>query len=199
MLFLTALLFIISSSSHGLIKLHKNEILTRSALFGVRNSNNFLLFLNTIFQDSTFIGVGGLFALLLNRISLDAVSDIQSRSDIIGVMSCSAILLNAISERNIEANSRQPVALFGYSIKSPVFIPDLESNEKSCINWIMEALLETQAVTSVCVVKDCEIIGAVGVVATSNILQKIKIENKPILNRVLEKSEEVYLPDLQVI
>jgi hypothetical protein len=195
------LLFILLSSSCGFITISNNsnngDLLHRK-FYNLRNSNNFLSFPKLISVDSTFFGVAGLLALLLNRIQLETVSDVQSRSDIIGVMSCSALLLNLISEKNIDAKSRQPVALYGHSLKSPIFFPDLKYNEKYCITWIMDAIMETKVVTSVCIIKDFDLIGAVGVVATPHILKNFKIENKPILKKVLHSNEEIYLPDLQV-
>ena len=56
------------------------------------------------------IGVGatGILILLVNRLSvdLDKVTDVQSRADIISVVACSALLLNVLSETEIEARDR---------------------------------------------------------------------------------------------
>ena len=62
------------------------------------------------------VGVTGIFILLVNRLSvdLDKVTDVQSRADIISVVACSALLLNVLSETDIEARDRAPVPLMGY-------------------------------------------------------------------------------------
>ena len=64
-------------------------------------------------------GVGGIMVLLVNRLSLDLVSDVQSRADLIAVIGCSALLLNVLSEQDITARSRDPVPLVGYAMPSP--------------------------------------------------------------------------------
>ena len=50
-------------------------------------------------------GITGVFVLLVNRlcVDLDKVTDVQSRADIISVVACSAVLLNVLSESDIEA------------------------------------------------------------------------------------------------
>lgn len=64
-------------------------------------------------------GVGGMALLLGNRLSLDLVSDVQSRADLIAVIGCSALLLNVLSEQEITARSRDPVPLVGYAMPRP--------------------------------------------------------------------------------
>lgn len=72
--------------------------------------------LTTLTQPAVSIGVGvaGLLIILFNRLVLSdllSVSDMQSRSDLISVMACSAVLLNVLSEQEIATKDRDKVAL----------------------------------------------------------------------------------------
>lgn len=97
---------------------------------GVREGGLFGALLN----EGVSIGAGfaGLILLLINRLSIpiDNVTDVQSRTDIISVISCSALLLNVLSESNIVAKDRSAVSLVGYALREPVGERIIMNNDK---------------------------------------------------------------------
>eukprot|EP01041_Mallomonas_annulata_P011988 gene11988-25107_t len=146
-------------------------------------------------------GVSGMIILLINRFSMTDVSDIQSRADIIAVVACSALLLNAVSSQDIEARDREPVALAGYALKSPITNDNIPDAAKDSIVWATQGILKNTPSTSVHVIWNREIIGRAGVVGSGDNLKSNKIvtNNRPILESCLGGSTEVYLPDLQIL
>lgn len=72
------------------------------------------------------VGSVGLIVLLVNRFSvLEELNDVQSRVDLISVMACSALLLNALTEQDIEARERDAVTLVGYSSRVTILNADI--------------------------------------------------------------------------
>ena len=182
---------------------------------------------NNPFADSGFslgAGVAGLFILLGNRLlSIDSldVSDVQSRADIISVIACSALLLNAISESDIETKEREKVSLFGFALKDPLILKTnfridgggglyIKNVDKIYDNtlWLINTILGNTPATSVHVVVDDICIGRGGVVGKDDALsldiRAVKDGSNngnkmAILQKSLDNSEEVYLPDLQIL
>ena len=70
----------------------------------------------------------GLTAILLNRLAiLDlSVSDFQSRLDLIATMAASALLLNALTQQEIETRERDSITLVGYSCTKTLVNPSLD-------------------------------------------------------------------------
>ena len=147
-------------------------------------------------------GVGGIFILLANRLSFgDIVSDVQSRADIISVIACSALLLNALSEQDITARTRDAVPLVGYALKTPLLSPLLDAAKAASLTWCINSILKTTPATSVHIILDNNFLARGGVVGTSDdrAVSNVKnVENMPILQKTLRIGEEIYLPDLQV-
>lgn len=158
-------------------------------------------------------GVAGLFIILFNRVFLAdfaneistdslamAASDIQSRSDILSVMACSALLLNVLSDQDFTTRERDKVELVGYSFKSPYLAPKAGAISDQ-LTWLLTSVTKIEPVTSVHVFDgDFNLLGASGVVHSSfsrNIPSSI-LEKSPILTQALDENQEVYLPDLQV-
>jgi hypothetical protein len=147
-------------------------------------------------------GVAGIFVLLANRLSFgDIVSDVQSRADIISVIACSALLLNVLSEQDIQARNRDPVPLVGYALKNPLIREEQSSTVVSAIEWCINTILKTTPATSVHIISDSNFMGKGGVVGMGDDRTSFAVKNidkMPILQKALKLSEEVYLPDLQV-
>ena len=103
-------------------------------------------------------GITSVFVLLVNRlcVDLDKVTDVQSRADIISVVACSAVLLNVLSESDIEARDRLPVPLMGYALPSPLLAGDevLNMEQRKTALWAIETILKTTPATSVHIVRD---------------------------------------------
>ena len=150
-------------------------------------------------------GVGGILLLLINRLGLgfDIISDMQSRADIIAVIGCSALLLNVLSEQDITARNRDPVPLVGFALKNPLIADDLSPSLKAAVEWCINTILQTTPVTSVHVLSPTSAVwGRGGVVGQGDDRTSSSLKNSdkmPILQKTLKLSEEVYLPDLQIL
>lgn len=159
------------------------------------------------------IGSGGVLVLLVNRLSVDLekVTDIQSRADIISVLACSALLLNALSQFDIAARDRESVSLMGKVLRSPVINKKyVNEMQKKFIVWSISTLLKLTPATSVHIVASNGMsVGRAGVVGMTDTANEkcanddkedeLNISIGPILDLCVSKGEEVYLPDLQII
>ena len=178
-----------------------------------------------LFTDSSFslgAGIAGFIILLGNRLlaidSLD-VSDVQSRADIISVIACSALVLNAISESDIETKTRESVSLFGFALTEPLLLKtdnmissdgglsviDVDKLYDTTL-WLIKSILGNTPATSVHVVINDRCVGRGGVVGKDDALtldigkDKNNFKsNMPILQKSLINGDEVYLPDLQIL
>ena len=102
-----------------------------STLLAASTSFTILSFLNS--QSFTYLAGGlGLTAILLNRLAiLDlTVSDFQSRLDLIATMAASALLLNALTQQEIETKERDSISLVGYSCTSTLVNPNIDASSK---------------------------------------------------------------------
>jgi len=140
-----------------------------------------------------------------NEISTDtlamAASDIQSRSDILSVMACSALLLNVLSDQDFATRERDKIALVGYAFKTPYFAPRASAIADQ-LTWLLTSVTKIEPVTSVHVFDgDFNLLGASGVVHTSfsRSIPSSILEKSPILTQALDANQEVYLPDLQIL
>jgi Cofactor assembly of complex C subunit B, CCB2/CCB4 len=146
-------------------------------------------------------GAVGIFVLLVNRlINMDIVTDVQSRADIISMIACSGLLLNALSEQDITARERDPVPLVGFSLRTPVVAPDVSATTSKAISWLSSAIIKNSPATSVHLINSTGIISQSGVVSTDPALGQLPLKpSRPILSSAISDSEEVYLPDLQIL
>ena len=102
-----------------------------STLLAASTSFTILSFLNS--QSFTYLAGGlGLTAILLNRLAiLDlTVSDFQSRLDLIATMAASALLLNALTQQEIETKERDSISLVGYSCTSTLVNPNIDASSR---------------------------------------------------------------------
>jgi hypothetical protein len=154
----------------------------------------------------------GLMILMINRLSLESiVSDVQSRSDIITVIACSALLLNVLSDQDITPKEREAVPLMGYALKSPVvsssFVERVVAGKgtapaqlNSALVWLVANILRNfESISSVHLVSDYQVVAVGGVVSSKdNFLSDINESEAIILRKVVDQREQLYLPDLQV-
>lgn len=150
---------------------------------------------------SIIAGSTGLTILLINRLALglEGVSDVQSRLDIVSVIACSAVLLNALSEFEIEARERDAVGLVGYALRKPVVFR--KGSEGNALKWLCNALIGPLPITSLHIIDaKGSVFCRAGVVGMGDELESktLNINNMPILNKGFN-GEEVYLPDLQIL
>eukprot|EP01031_Cornospumella_fuschlensis_P035613 gene35613-43190_t len=156
-------------------------------------------------------GVGGLIIILANRLmamsalpesALGVVSDIQSRSDILAVMACSAVLLNALSDQEFATRERDVIALVGYALKTPIVTNNqLPQQDREKYLWLMNSILSTTPIKSICIFNEkYEFLGGAGVLSQPpSQLTNVMIQSSPILSKAIVQDEEVYLPDLQIL
>ena len=137
----------------------------------------------------------------MNRFFVNDLSDVQSRADIISVLACSAVLLNALSAQEIDVKERNKVPLFGYSIKGVELSLNISPSHSSAVMWACESILNTTSTTSVHVIWNQNFIGCAGVIGNDVECSKgrITLDSMPILAKAIVQGEELYLPDLQVI
>jgi len=154
----------------------------------------------------------GLMVLLVNRLSLESiVSDVQSRSDIITVIACSALLLNVLSDQDITPKEREAVPLMGYALKSPVvsstFVERVVAGKgtapaqlNSALVWLVSNILRNfESISSVHLISEYKVVAVGGVVSSKdNFLSDINESEAIILRKVVDQREQLYLPDLQV-
>ena len=93
------------------------------------SSSSIIPFLNS--QKFTYVAGGlGLTTVLLNRLAIldSSVSDFQSRLDLISTMAASALLLNALTQQEIETRERDSVTLVGYSCTSTLVNTNVDAS-----------------------------------------------------------------------
>ena len=154
-------------------------------------------------------GVAGIFILMGNRLSVDIerITDVQSRADIISVIACSALLLNVLSEQDIVARDREPVPLVGFALNSPAVSELLLTAEQQrATKWYIQAILQSTPATSAHIIRNGMVVGRGGVIDKGDDPQSTALSKEvdfgdrmPILQKVLQGGEEVYLPDLQIL
>lgn len=177
--------------------------------FGLEKSMLLRLKPTSILSDpiiSIGAGVTGMMILVFNRFSLIdvVVTDIQSRADIVAVLACSALMLNALSNQDIETRNRDPVSLVGIAVNGVVVNNNLFMNQTvKTMKLVSEAILQETPCKSMIVIWEDRVVGFSGVVSPSvnnNTLGfKLPLETMPILSKALKSTEEVYLPDLQIL
>ena len=160
-------------------------------------------FLNS--QGFTYgVGSMGLITVLANRLSIldESVSDFQSRLDLISVMACSALLLNALTTQEIETRERDTVTLVGYSCTSVIVSPRVaKSTLGGASAWLCDTIMTgVPGITSVHIIDSSHMIMArIGVVGDGDDKNEGKITPGKILSKVLLEKEEQYLPDVQIL
>lgn len=135
------------------------------------------------------IGFGGLglLVLLANRLSLISLSDTQSRLDIVSVIACAAISLDALSTQGMLQIEKATQPAIGTRV---------DSTESSVQKWLLDSIVHNiPAAETSCIIDQSS--GVKGIVGISNPDNVHKLAS-PIVLDILEKRTELYLPDLQV-
>lgn len=189
-LILSSLIIVTNSfQQNGILKYRKFSLKMQS------NNNN----KGTI---GLLVGSIGVTTLLLNRIltGLEAVTDGQSRADLIGVVATSGVLLDWLSNQEIERRERDPVALAGYALKTTEIsqIP-VEVVTRPVIAWFIDSVMAINFITSVHVILDDAFVARAGVVGYDDRNMTHDFAKMPILSGVITSRKQVYLPDLQIL
>ena len=147
-----------------------------------------------------YFGAAGMISLLINRLSLTDVGDVQSRADIIAVVACAAAILNAINAQEIVSRDRESVSLVGYSLNETVIPSWITGLNRDTIRWVCTSLIRNTQVKSLIVVSKGVFIAKAGIINKSCVSDdRINMRGMTILQDSVKDSSEVYLPDLQVI
>jgi hypothetical protein len=139
---------------------------------------------------SLTLGIGGIVALLANRLCVEEVSAFQARSDIISTMACSALLLDAVSRIPTVVRRKESVDQVGETVES--------TGADSGTRWLWEAVRNcSEDASTMVVIRSDESIVTLGVGPGSS-ASTVGRSKCRILADALVSSREVYLPDLQV-
>ena len=168
------------------------------------NSDSLITSISSKLQDSSLaLGAIGILTVLINRLSipLEGVSDIQSRSDIIAVISCSALLLAGLSEKDVVIRERDTVPLLGYALKTPLLSQTISVDRRNTLTRSIEAIISNTPVTSVHILSNNSFIARGGVISATDDRQNsiINTSKMTILIDSINNKEEIYLPDLQIL
>jgi len=138
-------------------------------------------------------------SLLVNRLSLATVGDIQSRADIIAVVACAAVILNAINAQEIVSRDREPVSLMGYSLNETQISKLVTGVSRPTISWACTALISNTQARSIIIVSNGMYIAKAGIICKSCLNDDVmNMQIMPILRKSIVDGSELYLPDLQV-
>ena len=183
---------------------------------GVSTGNSFDAFLTLLASDvgSIVLGVLGLVFLVVGRSILDSSDDMDSlavsnslgqetRSNLLAVFACGAVLVNGISKLDVESALAETVSLVGTKKESWTANSNCDYDSKA-LEWTMEALMAATPAKSIVFLHtsaksgDWVIGGLLGILPSSNIRDLVISTATPILDRFRSGTrKESYLPTLQ--
>lgn len=139
------------------------------------------------------IVVGGLAGCLLaaNRLLTDNLTVFQARSDALGVLACSLLILTGLLWQQVQPRSPDAVELVGeagFELQA-----DLPDSVKAELAWASKLLLTNTVTRSLVVFYDKRVLLRRGILAP-----QAEVTPGAILQRVLEKQKPVYLVDLKL-
>ncbi len=139
------------------------------------------------------IVVGGLGAVLLltNRLLTPEITESQARADVLGVILSGVLILTGLLWQQIQPRSPDVVELIGE--EGFVLAPDLPQTIKTELAWASHLLLTNTVTRSLVVFYQGKVLLRRGILGT-----KSEVTPGPILKRVLEKQQPVYLVALKV-
>ncbi|RCJ42240.1 hypothetical protein A6770_08505 [Nostoc minutum NIES-26] len=137
--------------------------------------------------------VGGLGAvlLLINRLLTPELTESQSRGDVLGVILSAVLILTGLIWQQVQPRSPDSVELIGE--EGFILAPDLPEVVKTELAWASHLLLTNTVTRSLVVFYQGKILLRRGILAP-----KSEVVPGPILKRVLEKQQPVYLVALKV-
>ncbi len=137
--------------------------------------------------------VGGLGAVLLlvNRVLTPELTDSQARADVLGVILSAVLILTGLIWQQVQPRSPETVELIGE--EGFVLAPELPARVKTELAWASHILLTNTVTRSLVVFYQGKVLLRRGILSP-----KSEVVPGPILKRVLEKQQPVYLVDLKV-
>ena len=139
------------------------------------------------------IVVGGLAGCLLaaNRLLTDTLTVFQARSDALGVLACSLLILTGLLWQQVQPRSPEAVELVGeegFELQA-----DLPDSVKAELAWASKLLLTNTVTRSLVVFYGDRVLLRRGI-----LVPQAEVKPGAILQRVLEKQKPVYLVDLKL-
>jgi Cofactor assembly of complex C subunit B, CCB2/CCB4 len=171
---------------------------------------------------SIVLGGVGLLLLLVGRLILDgdagntapeAMAE-QARVNLLAVFAIGAVLLNGLSELDVQSALAEKVDLMGKVVSQPVIINQQYDNISEQISWVLSSILAaTPAGTVILLVRSedekvarWKPIAYVGVLPANMMIENVQLSNDtPIMDRMLRvattdsERRESYLPTLQAL
>jgi Cofactor assembly of complex C subunit B, CCB2/CCB4 len=136
-------------------------------------------------------GILGSSLLLTNRWLTPELTNSQSRSDVLGVILSALLILTGLIWQRVQPRSPDAVTLIG--AEGFELNPTLPDAVKTELAWASHILLTNTVTRSLVVWYDGQILLRRGILAP-----KIDLQPGPILKRVLEKQQPVYLVSLPI-
>lgn len=146
-------------------------------------------------SENLSIGVGGaaLTLLLVNRMATEELANAQSRSDLLGVAICSALLVSAFSTIDVKVREKEVVELAGVGFDE-VLIP-LDAGQEQTVRWAAGAISRVCAnAKSVAVYSKGTTVARLGIMGRQQTVQV-----GPIAESALKSGRQQYLADLQIL
>ncbi|WP_315785556.1 cofactor assembly of complex C subunit B [Fischerella sp. JS2] len=139
------------------------------------------------------IVVGGLGAvlLLINRLLTPEITESQARADVLGVILSAVLILTGLLWQQVQPRSPDAVELIGE--EGFVLAQDLPQAVKTELAWASHLLLTNTVTRSLVVFYQGKVLLRRGILGT-----KSEVTLGPILKRVQEKQQPVYLVNLKV-
>ncbi|MBH8552440.1 cofactor assembly of complex C subunit B [Nostocaceae cyanobacterium CENA357] len=139
------------------------------------------------------IAVGGVGAvlLLINRLLTTELTESQSRGDVLGVILSAVLILTGLIWQQVQPRSPESVKLIGE--EGFVLAADLPEAVKTELAWASHLLLTNTVTRSLVVFYQGKVLLRRGILAA-----KSEVIPGPILKRVLEKHQPVYLVNLNI-
>ena len=139
------------------------------------------------------IVVGGLGAvlLLMNRLLTPELTNSQSRADVLGVILSAVLILTGLIWQQVQPRLPETVQLIGE--EGFVLAPNLPTDLKTELAWASHLLLTNTVTRSLVVFYKGKVLLRRGILSP-----KSEVVPGPILKRVLDKQQPVYLVALKV-
>ncbi len=138
-----------------------------------------------------FVGGLGAVLLLINRFLTPELTNSQARGDVLGVILCAVLILTGLIWQQVQPRSPDVVQLIGE--EGFVLAADLPETVKTELAWASHLLLTNTVTRSLIVFYQGQVLLRRGILAN-----KSEVTPGPILTRVLEKQQAIYLVALYV-
>ncbi|AFY30964.1 cofactor assembly of complex C subunit B [Calothrix sp. PCC 7507] len=138
-----------------------------------------------------FVGGLGAVLLLINRFLTPELTNSQARGDVLGVILCAVLILTGLIWQQVQPRSPDTVQLIGE--EGFVLAADLPEAVKTELAWASHLLLTNTVTRSLIVFYQGQVLLRRGILGT-----KSEVTPGPILKRVLEKQQAIYLVALYV-